>query len=50
MVKAVINGKTTAYVSAAYQVANPNTAAQSVTKYYQGGAMRVNGTILAPPA
>jgi RHS repeat-associated protein len=38
-------GITTAYVSAAYQIANPNTAAQSVTKYYAGGAMRVNGTV-----
>jgi RHS repeat-associated protein len=26
-------------------VANPNTAAQSVTKYYPGGAMRVGGTV-----
>lgn len=45
MVRSKINGRFTAYVSPAYQVANPNSPAESVTKYYQGGAMRVGGTV-----
>jgi RHS repeat-associated protein len=44
MVKSVIDGVTTIFVSAAYQVKNP-TGDTIVTKYYEGGAFRVGGTL-----
>jgi len=44
MVKSVIDGVTTLYVGAHYEVTNPG-AGQAVTKYYPGGAMRVGTTL-----
>ena len=45
MVKATINDRTTVYVSPIYQIANPNTTGQKVTKFYAGGAMRVGAAV-----
>jgi RHS repeat-associated protein len=44
MVKSVIDGVVTIFVSAAYQVKNP-TGDAVVTKYYEGGVMRKGGVL-----
>jgi RHS repeat-associated protein len=45
MVKSSIDNVVTIFVNAAYQVVNPGTPAQKITKMYQGGAFRVNGVL-----